>query len=107
MADLDITFNVETIRREASASISATYATLGTPLANAARCLIFANNTSQLVTLSFDGVNDHLDFAAGAYLVLDIAALKELTGSCWERAGTQFWVKGTAGTGNFCLTSFF
>ena len=107
MAELDIILNVEPIRRVASSTLSGTYSTVGTPLTNASRSLIMCNNTTQLVTISFDGINDHIDFVAGATLILDIAALKQLTNACWRAQGTQFWAKGTAGTGNFCITSFY
>lgn len=107
MSDLDITLNVETIRRIDSSTLTGTYAKVGTPLANASRNLLMCNNTTALVTLSFDGVNDHIDFAAGATMILDVAALKQLTNACWRAQGTQFWAKGTAGTGNFCITSFY
>lgn len=107
MSELDITFNVETIRRLDSSTIAAGYNKIGTPIDNAARCLLFCNNSTNLVTISFDGLHDHIDLVTGAQLVLDVAALKQLTNACWRKAGTQFYAAGVAGTGNICLTVFY
>lgn len=107
MTALNILLGWEPIRRISSAALTGTYAVVGTPLVNPSRGLIVCNNTTQLVTFSIDGVNDYLDFVAGACMILDTASLKQADNQCWSAKGTQFYAKGTAGTGNFCITNLF
>jgi hypothetical protein len=107
MAGQDIALKWEQIRRISSASITGTYAAIGTPLVNAARAILICNNTNQTVTLSIDGTNDYIDFVAGAVFMFDVASDRQLTSEVWQPALTQFYAKGTAGTGNFCITTFY
>ncbi len=49
----------DTLRSLASSSITGAYQALGTPLTRRIRLVKFLNLSSQPITISWDGVNDH------------------------------------------------
>lgn len=110
MSALNILLGWEPIRRLASGSLLLTFLPVGSPFVNPSRGLIVCNNTNQLVTFSIDGVNDYLDFVAGACMILDTASLKQADNQCWSAKGTQVYARSTVSgspAGNFCVTNLF
>lgn len=90
-----------------SASFTGSYQLLGTTLPNACRIIKLTNNSNVAVTISWDGVTDHEILPAGSFVLLDASANKENSGICEISQGTQFLVKGSAGTGSVYLSSYF
>ena len=90
-----------------SSTLSGSYQDLGVPLANASRIIKFTNNSTVDVTISWDGVNDHEILPKGSFVLLDAAANREASQICEVPQGTQFFVKGSAGTGLIYLSSYF
>lgn len=88
------------------ASIGATYAAIGTVLANPAVVLTFINNTNGDVVVSADGTNDHLKLSASTFRVFDIRTNSAELLNYMFAKGTQFYVKdGTtpSTTGDFTI----
>ena len=95
----------ETLRSIDSATFTGSYQTLGTPLAHPSYICKMINNSSSLVTISIDGVND-IDIApANSFWLYDEG--KENPSACLAAlpAGTQIYVKGSAGIGSVYLVS--
>ena len=63
---------LETLRSLAFGSISASYAAVGSPLANPCRIVCCTNNTAGDMFFSNDGTNDKLFVAAGSFKLFDI-----------------------------------
>lgn len=82
----------ENLRTLGEASISGTYAKIGTALANPSRKLIVQNLTDATITFSDDGVNDKFILPAGGQVVFDWTLDK--AGDYYAQ-GTQFWCKGS------------
>lgn len=93
----------ETLRSVDSATFAASYVTLGGPLLHPAYILKLVNNSTVLVTISIDGTTD-IDVApANSFWLYD-----EDEGNPSHEsipAGTQIYVKGSAGTGLVYLVS--
>ena len=88
------------------ASIGATYAAIGSVLANPAVILTFINNTNGDVVVSWDGTNDHLKLSASTFRVFDFTTNSPQTDNLMFAKGTQFYVKdGTTAstTGDFTI----
>lgn len=83
----------EPIREVAFGSITASYATFGTPLVMYGRLLFFTNSTNADVYLSLDGVTNHFRLYAGSYKTLDIATNKVTDCEWYIGEGTQFYIK--------------
>lgn len=92
----------ETLRSIDSATFIGTYQAIGAPLVNPAFILKLVNNSTVLVTISIDGVND-IDVApANSFWLYD----EDKTQSHEAiPANTQIYVKGAAGTGSVYLVS--
>jgi hypothetical protein len=95
----------ETLRSIDSSTFSGTYKALGSPLVNASYILKLVNNSTVLVTVSIDGATD-IDVApAGSFWLYDESKVG-LNGQFPAMpAGTQIFVKGSAGTGSVYLVS--
>lgn len=94
----------EPLRLVAAGSVTASYAALGTALADYVRELTFKNNTDNTVLVSFDGTNDHLRFPANSAEAVDLTANKVRDDGLFVPKGTQIYVKHTGSaptTGNF------
>lgn len=90
----------EPIRSIDSAAFTGNYQALGTPLANPAAILKLVNNSNRLVTISVDGINDHDIAPAASFWLYDATAnLPHATAGIFISKGTQYLVKGAAGTG--------
>lgn len=97
----------ETLRSIDASTFTGSYQAVGTPLANPSRILKFTNNCSVDVTLSWDGSNDNEYIPAGGFMLIDIASDREDASSLWVSAQTQFYVKASAGTGTFYLSTYY
>ena len=96
----------------AGAAITGTYALFSTtfPTSPVKQMMVY-NGTNQLLTFSFDGVDDHWVVPASATMILDF----ESNGSNiypgqrpWRLAKSQaIFVKGTVGTGSVFLMGFY
>lgn len=69
--------------------------------------ICFSNASSVAVTVSFDGVNDHdiVRPSTDKSLYAQQISLPQ-SNVCYIPAGQRIWVKGTAGTGLFYLSSY-
>lgn len=89
----------ETLRSINSTGFNGTYQTLGTPLVNPSYICKLVNASTVLVTISIDGVND-IDVApANSFWLYDEGKAGLSSALPALPAGTQFFVKGSAGTG--------
>lgn len=85
----------EELRTLNSATLTGGYDALGTPLENSAFICKMVNNSNVTVTVSIDGSTDIDVCPATSFWLYD--EFNDLP------AGTQFYVSGTAGTGNIYL----
>lgn len=101
----------ETLRSIDSATFTGSYQKLGsTALANPSILLKVVNNSNVLVTVSYDGVNDHDIVPAGGYYLYDFGSDAQSVSEDRRLAlsqGTQVWVKGAAGTGSVYLVTVY
>lgn len=97
----------EVLRSFDSASLTGSFQALGTPLVHACVILKFTNNSGSLVTLSWDGVNNHEILLPNAFVLIDIQSNAESPGQCVVPAQTQFYVKGATSTGLIYLSAYF
>lgn len=81
----------ENLRSINSATLTGGYDALGTPLENPGSILKLVNNSNVTVTVSVDSVNDIDVCPAGSFFLYD--EFNDLP------AGTQFYIKGSAGVG--------
>lgn len=106
MGNLTSRITWEPLRSRAASTFTGSYQTLGTPLANPSFICKLVNNTSVDVTISIDGTTD-IDIApAGSFWLYDESKYISSTGPCIAiPKGTQFYVKGNAGTGSIYLVT--
>jgi|SRR5271166_2886319 len=99
----------ETERTFAGASLTASYQTIGTPLAHASTMMIWVNNTGVIVKVSFNGVNDHFTLLAGATVIFDENANAVSSAEYKTPNLTQFYVRttGVAGSDNIYFDTFY
>ena len=90
-----------------SATVTASYAALGSPLAHPARLIKFTNNANVDVTISWDGVNDNEFLPRGSFLLLDVTTNHSMPLNFEIQQGTQFYVKGSAGTGLIYMSYYY
>ena len=92
----------ETLRSINSATFTGSYQALGTPLDNPCTIVKIVNNSSVLVTVSVDGVNDHDICPLGSFFLYDVtgnSVSDDQSGSIFVPRRTQYYVKGSASTG--------
>lgn len=97
--------NWETLRSIDSATFTGSYQALGTPLANPSYICKLVNNSTVLVTISIDGTNDVDVAPAGSFWLYDESKAASQSSSPSLPAGTQIYVKGSAGTGSVYLVT--
>lgn len=91
--------NWETLRSINSTTFAGSYQALGTPLVNPAYKVKLVNNSTSLVTISIDGIND-IDIAPANSFWLYDETQSSLPGQGqFLPAGTQIYIKGSVGTG--------
>ena len=96
-----------TLRTVASSTMTGSYLVFGTALNNGALLVKIQNNTTKDITISTNGTTDHDIIPAGAFAVYDVGTNGQSSDNserlCFP-GQTQFWLKGTAGTGNAYLS---
>lgn len=94
----------EELRVFDSSTLTGGYDLFGSPLEFPARIVKFQNDSDEDVLISTDGIVDHDFLSQGDRCVFDLTANNNNTEGCFFPAGTQFYLNGTAGTGNIYLT---
>jgi len=95
----------ETLRSIDSATFTGSYQALGTPLLYPSYILKMVNNSTSLVTISIDGVNDMDVAPASSFWLYDEGKVGLASAFPAMPAGTQVMVKAAAGTGSVYLVS--
>jgi hypothetical protein len=104
MSNLGVKAVFENLRSIDSATFTGAYQAVGTPLANPAVLMKLVNNSSVVVTVSTDGVNDKDILPGTSFTLYDFSSDAQDVSSGGRLAlpqGTQIYVKGTASTGLF------
>lgn len=91
----------EELRTIDSATFTGSYQALGDPTEFPGVLVKFVNDTTVDVIISWDGVTDHDIVTAGGFALYDITSNEKTSDGFFIAIGTQFWVKGIAGVGNF------
>lgn len=94
----------ETLRVIDSATLNGTYQALGDALEQSSYICKVVNNSTVLVTISIDGINDVDVVPAGSFWLYDCDKTTEHESI---PVNTQFYVKGSAGTGSIYLVNQF
>lgn len=86
---------LEALRSLAFGSISGTYSTIGSVLANPCRLICFTNNTDGDLLFSRDGSTDELFVAAGSFKLFDVSTNHRPVNQddLVFETGTQWYVK--------------
>ena len=95
----------ETLRSRDSATFTGSYQTLGTPLVYPGYIVKLVNNSTVLVTISIDGINDMDVAPSNSFWLYDEGKSGLNASSPALPAGTQILIKGSAGTGSVYLVS--
>lgn len=95
----------ETLRSIDSATLTGSYQAIGTPLVNPSYICKLVNNSTSLVTISVDGVNDVDVAPANSFWLYDEGKVGLSGAFPALPAGTNIFVKGSAGTGSIYLVS--
>lgn len=95
----------EPLRTIDSATFVGTRVALGTPLVHPSYILKLVNNSTVLVTISIDGVEDVDVAPANSFWLYDEGKVGLSSAFPAMPAGTQIYVNGTVGTGNVYLVS--
>lgn len=82
-----------------SAAMTGTYQAIGLPFSNAAAIVKIVNDSDELVDVSIDGTTDHDVVPGSSFFLYDITSDSPGGTPEFLPQGTQFFVKGTAGTG--------
>lgn len=93
----------EPLRSIDSATLTGAYQAIGTPLTHPAYILKLVNNSTVLVTISINGTSDVDVAPANSFWLYDEDAGNRFHPAI--SAGTQIYVKGSAGTGLIYLVS--
>lgn len=93
--------------RSVTGPFTGSFQTLGSALAVNPVIMIFDNQSDVSVEVSTDGTNTWKTFSAGEALVLDLRANHGIGANFSFPISTQFYVRGTAGTGSFRLSILF
>lgn len=90
-----------------SASFTGSYQALGVPLTHGARIIKFTNASSVPTTISWDGVHDNEYLPANSFVLIDVSGARENSQFLEVQSGTQFYIKGSSGTGLFYLSVYY
>ena len=87
-----------------SSTLSGSFVSIGSPLLYQSGIVKFVNNSNVLITVSIDGVNECDILPANSFFLYDITSNlpNGLQGSFFPE-GTQFYIKGSSGTGRVYL----
>lgn len=95
----------EVLRTIDSATFTGAYQALGTPLLHPSYKCKLVNNSTSLITISNDGINDKDVAPGGSFWLYDEGTVSQSGSFPALPAGTQIYVKGAAGTGLVYLVS--
>lgn len=87
----------EAVREVGFGSISGSYSTVGSPLADHARIIRFVNTTDADVYISSDGTTNNIRLAPNSFILLDFSTNKIRDDGLFVSINTQFWVKQQSG----------
>lgn len=107
MSSISIRLYPEVLRVFDSSTLDGSYDPIGTPLLYPAVVLKFTSESTSDVTISWDGTNDHEILPAGSFLLLDVCTNRGIEQQRFIGAQTQFYLNGSAGTGNIYLSSYY
>jgi hypothetical protein len=98
----------ETLRSVNSTTFTGagTFVVIGTPLQFASCLIKIVNNSTSLVTISWDGVNTHDVLPANSFTLYDVCSDAGSQRGLYVAQGIQFWASGAAGTGLVYLAAF-
>lgn len=88
---------IDAVRELAFGSISGSYATLGTPITEHARVVIFTNTTNADIYISLNGTTNNLRLAANGFKLIDFSTNKIRDDGLFISSGTQFYAKQVSG----------
>lgn len=75
-----------------------TYTTLGSSFVNPTRLIHLQNLTDVDVTISFDGVDDHLYVASGGFVLFDVTTNRDAQAvGLFFSVGTRLYVRSVSG----------
>lgn len=98
----------DSLRSLSSASVTGSYQAVGTSFAHPIRLVKMVNNSTQDVTVSFDGTTDNDFIPANSFALYDMTTNRSNAGGNFAfQIGTQVYIKGTAGTGTFYITAVY
>lgn len=98
----------EVLRTVTGASLLVTYQPIGTPLLHPIRIAKFTNITTEVVFLSWDGINDNEILNIGESFTLQVSTNRESSLPFDIAQGTQFYVRAAAaGTGNLYISCYY
>lgn len=89
--------------RTVSGPFTGSFQTLGSILSHNPVILIFDNQSTVSCEISVDGVKTWKTFPAGEAMILDLRANHGIASTYAININTQFYVKGTGGTGLFSI----
>lgn len=105
MGNFSNKFYFEPLRSLGYASISSSYAAVGTALTYTARKVKFQNFTNADVTISTDGSTDMDIIASQGFALYDVVDSSNIDQQKPEiPVGTQFYIKGSPSSGTFYIT---
>lgn len=107
MADSRKRLLPEAMRLIDSSTLTGSYQAVGTPLVHESRVLLFVNESTVTVTVSWDGTTAAFRLVAGAQFVFDETSNAVSNSVLVTSAGTQFYVKGSAGAGDITISTFY
>lgn len=108
MSDGRIVLRAEALRSRDAATFTGSYQTLGAVLANPSRILKITNNSTVDVTVSYNGGTTDQEYVpTGTFLLIDNTANAVAGAECAMPKGTQVSIKGSAGTGNVYLSTYY
>ncbi len=98
-----------TLTTIASSALTSSYQPINTNgLPEACFMIRINSSSSTLITLSYDGINDHEVVLPNQSVNLDFQSNSQPTaGFALMAKGTRVFVKGTAGTGNIYLSAYY
>jgi len=99
---------VDALRSLGFASISGTYAAVGTAFGHPMNIVKFINNTNADLTISFDGSTNNDFVPAGGFSLYDLTTNRTATNATFVfQLGTQVYVKGSPTSGSFYVVAIY
>jgi len=95
----------EVLRSIDASTLTGSFQALGTPLDHPSYICKIVNNSTVLVTISNDGINDKDVAPAGSFFLYDEGKTGSNSQVPAVPKNTQIYVKGSAGTGTIYLVS--